>query len=258
MSRWVRQLTVRSLAAASLAVLAPAAEAGYTAVKQPKRQSEVSHEQILERVYGGDFVSDAAGLSFSNSSGVTVTRLEDTLGATAAEAVAGKTVSARAVAAFSGRRKTAGYFGARSGGQVQKLFDVAGRQFDVGGAADAAVAADGELVLAKARGRGVKTFSSIASANRGGTDQVVAYEVKGTSGQQASVYLLCWEDRFANRSDRDYNDLVIEVQAAEAAAREPMSQPLLIPLPPGAWTGLAGLLGLGLISSLRRPLWRFA
>ena len=249
MFRRCQQTAAAVLAAGAIALFAPAADAGYTAVKQPKRKSEVSHEQILERVYGGDFVADAAGLNFSNNSGVTVTRVEDA----ADESWAGRSLSARAVAASSGRRKTAGYFGASAGGEVRKLVEGAGRQFHVTGAAESAVAAEGALVFAKGRGKRAKTFSSIASSNRDGMDHLVTYEVKGASGQQASVYLLCWEDRFAGRSDRDYNDLVVEVQAAEAMSRDPMSQPLLIPLPPAAWTGLAGLLSLGVLSRLRRP-----
>src|SRR5688572_28732547 len=97
------------LFAGTAAIVAPAAEGGYTAVKQPRRKTEVSHEQILERVYGGDFVVDATGLSFSNQSGVTVTRLQDGPGGD--DTLSASNVSARAVAAFSGRRKTSGYFG---------------------------------------------------------------------------------------------------------------------------------------------------
>jgi len=51
--------------------------AGFTAVQQSKRVNNLSHERILEGVYGGDFVADSTGLNFSNESGVTVTRLED-------------------------------------------------------------------------------------------------------------------------------------------------------------------------------------
>lgn len=248
MFRWCQRTAAAVAAAGILAVLAPAAEAGFTAVKQPKRKSEVSHEQILERVYGGDFVSDATGLNFSNNSGVTVTRVEDA----ADESWAGKEISARAVAASRKGRRTAGYFGTSSGGQVQKLVEKSGRQFQVASTANSGVTSDGELMFSKGRGRRAKTFSSVALSNRGGMDQLVTYEVKGSSGQPASVYLLCWEDRFAGRSDRDYNDLVVEVQAAEAVARDAMSQPLLIPLPPAAWSGLSGLVGLGVLSRLRR------
>src|SRR3954468_1447487 len=111
MSWFDRALFAAPLTGAVVAT-APSAEAGYTALKSPARRGDASHEQILERVYGGDFVADPTGLSFSNASGVTVTRLEDSPAAD--NGWAGKSVSARAVAAFPGRRKTASYFGASS------------------------------------------------------------------------------------------------------------------------------------------------
>lgn len=249
MARSLHKIFQAACCAGVLAAFAPVADAGYTAVNQPKRKSEVTHEQILERVYGGDFVADPTGLSFSNASGVTVTRLED--GTAGESAMSGKDVSARAVAAFAGRRKTAGYFGTSSNGQVHKLFTRAGRQYDVAGAGQTATPVDGSFILGTGAAKGGKVFSSVAEMNRDGMDQLVSYEVKGTA-QQASVYLLCWEDKFAGRSDRDYNDLVVEVQAGEAAARAPVSQPLLIPLPPAAWTGLTGLMGLALMSWTRK------
>jgi hypothetical protein len=196
-------------------------------------------------------VADPTGLSFSNESGITVTRLEDSSGAATDAGWVGKRISARAVAAFSGKRRTARYFGAKVGGQMQKLFDATGRHFSVVGAMESAAAIDGDLVIGTGRGRGTRSFSSVGAANRDGMDHLVSYEVKGPA-QQASLYLLCWEDQFARRSDRDYNDLVVEVQAAEAAAQAPMSQPLLIPLPPATWPGLAGLVGVGVVSRLRR------
>ena len=122
---------------------------------------------------------------------------------------------------------------------------MSGRKFDVAGAGASGTEVDGELLLATGRGRCAKVFSSAVASNPDGMDHLVTYQVNGT-GQPASVYLLCWEDKFAGKSDRDYNDLVVEVQAAEIAARAPFTQPLLIPLPPPAWTGLAGLLGLRL------------
>ena len=226
---------------------APSAEGGYTAVKQSKRRNEVSHERILEHVYGGNFAADSTGLSFSNESGVTVTRVDDA----ADESWAGRRVSARAVAAFSRGRKTAGYFGASSRGSVEKMLDASGRKFDVGGTGETDSPLEGGLVFGK-NGRRGRTFSSVASANADGMDHLVSYEVKGLSGQQASVFLLCWEDKFSRRSDRDFNDLVVEMQAGEAATRSALAEPLLIPLPPAAWTGLAGLLSLGVASVVRR------
>jgi hypothetical protein len=231
-----------------LLVGAPRAQAGYTAVKQPKRAAGASHEQILEHVYGGDFVADAAGLSFSNQSGVTVTRLQDDGAAADNAGLGGRTFDARAVAAFAGKPKTARYFGAGVGRDAGQAVAVSGRAFDVSGTGPVM---GGDLNLTARRGHAQRTISSVASANRDGMDHLVTYEVKGASGQQAPVYLLCWEDKFARRSDRDFNDVVIELQAAEAAARAPLTQPLLIPLPPAAWPGLGGLLGGGIVWRLR-------
>jgi hypothetical protein len=252
MFRWFPQVSLVSLViAGALALSASPACGGYTAVAQPKRHGEVSHEQILEKVYGGDFVVDPTGLSFSNGSGVTVTRLEDGSGAATDAPWSGKTITARAVAAFSGKHRTAGYFAATSAGDSQQIFDASGRNFDVTGAGDSGTQIDGELLLATGRGRRVKVFCSDVASNSDGMDHLVTYQVKGT-GQPASVYLLCWEGKLARQSDRDYNDLVVEVQAAEIAARAPFTQPLLIPLPPPAWAGLAGLLGLASVASFRK------
>jgi hypothetical protein len=252
MFRWLRQGALASLVVVGgLAVAAPPAHAGYTPVAQPKRPGELSHEQILERVYGGDFVADATGLNFSNASGVTVTRLDDDNAPDAGWS--GRPISARAVASFAGKRKTAAHFAASSSGRTNTLFDLSGRHLAVTGAGTSAAPVDGGLLLVKGRGRGAKVFSSVAGSNADGMDHVVSYEVKGT-GQLASVYLQCWEDKFAKRSDRDYNDLVVEVQAAELAARAPFTQPLLIPLPPPVWTGLAGLVSLAWLMGKGRSL----
>jgi hypothetical protein len=250
MFRRIQGVIFAALFVAALTLTESPAPGGYTAVARPKRHGDVSHEQILEKVYGGDFVADPTGLSFSNASGVTVTRLEDSSAATDVP-WAGKGISARAVAAFSGKRRTAGYFAATSGGAARRVFDASGRQFNVTGAGSSATQVDGEVLLASGRGQRAKVFSSAVAANSDGMDHLVTYEVKGT-GQPASVYLLCWENKFARRSDRDYNDLVVEVQAAEIASREPFTQPLLIPLPPPAWTGLTGLAGLAFLSSFRK------
>ena len=239
----------------------PVSEAGFTAVKQPKRRSDPSHEQILERVYGGDFVSDSSGLNFSSDSGVTVTRLDDTEAAGAAstdEIWNARILSARAVAAFGRGKRMAGYFATGTNGQLSKLFDAAGRKFDVSGACDSATSVDGELCFARGR-KANRMFSSVAASNRDGTDHLVSYQVQTPGGDEgAATYLLCWEDRLGKRSDRDYNDMVIELKTtptlagAAATAAAAISEPLLIPLPPALWSGLGGLVGLGVFGAVRR------
>lgn len=178
--------TVRSgLVIGAFAVVAPAANAAHTVIHSPIRRNEVSHERILEHVYGGDFVKDAAGLNFSNESGVTVMPLDDGPGDSGNPALGGVPISVRAVAA------------------------------------------------------------SIED----GMDHLVTYNFDGTpwAGQPAPIHLRCGESVFARRSDRDDNALMVEVQAAELTSRAALAQPLLIPLPPGAWTGLGGFVGVGVV-----------
>lgn len=178
--------TVRSgLVIGAFAVVAPAADAGYTAVHSPIRRNEVSNERILEHVYGGDFVKDAAGLNFSNESGVTVMRLDDGPSVSGNPGSGGVPISARAVAA----------------------------------------------------------------SNENGMDRLLTYKFDGTphAGQPASIHLLCWESGFGRHSDLDSDALMVEVQAAEITSRAALAQPLLIPLPPGAWTGLSGFVGVAVV-----------
>ena len=239
MSRWLKSLVVAAFFASAI-VSAPRAWGGYTAVKQPKRGAGPSHEKILESVYGGDFVADAAGLSFSNETGITATGMKDGGGAGDDEGWAGKSIAARVVATAA-KQRAAQYFGTTVAGQARDLIVTSGRQLTPAVGAQPTAVVDDDLVFRQGNGWRAKTFSSVAAANKDGMDHLVTYEVKGLAGQQSSVYLLCWEERFARRSDRDYNDLVIEAKAADAAARAPLTEPLLIPLPPAAWPGLAGL-----------------
>lgn len=237
---------------AALLAGAPATRAGYTPVHSPKRQNQLNHEQILERTYGGDFISDATGLSFSNDSGVTVTRMED-FGGTRTDATwDGRIVSARAVAASSRHQKTASYFGTRSGGSVQRLVEAApGSRAEFSEAGQVRALASSDLWMGSGKRSG-KMFSSVTDSNRDSRDHLVSYEVKGLSGQQASVYLLCWEGKFAKNTAPDFNDLVIEMQAGQVAEANSVTEPLLIPLPPALWSGLSGLAGLAGAYAYRR------
>lgn len=238
------------------------ARGGFTAVKQPKRLSNPSHERILERVYGGNFVADAARLHFSNESGVTVTRLDDGAASDRSTGPGGagrddlwnaRVVSARAVASFAGAKRTAAYFGTRSDGQVSRLLESGGRRFDVIGATGGAADVAGELWFGRGR-RASRAFSSVANANRDGVDHLVTYRVTRADGAEpVSTYLLCWEDKLGRRGDRDYNDRVIELRthSGEVATAAAASEPLLIPLPPALWSGLAGIIVLGGIRGTR-------
>ena len=238
------------------------ARGGFTAVKQPKRTGGPSHEQILERVYGGNFVADTSLLHFSNESGVTVTRLDDgatlagSTGAARDDVWNARLVSARAVASFGRSKRTAAYFGTRSDGQVSRLLESSGRHFQVSGATDAFTDVAGELWFGRGR-KASRGFSSVADANRDGVDHLVTYEVTGHSAAGAdpvSTYQLCWEDKLGRRNDSDYNDLIIELRtdAGGVATAAAISEPLLIPLPPAVWSGLTGIAALATVSAARR------
>lgn len=236
-----------------LGAAAPSAEAGFTTVSQPKKASGPSHDQILERVYGGNFSADASGLNFSSDTGVTVTRLSDSADGTWSANV----LSSRAVAAFGRKQRSGGKFGTTAGGRFASLMETPGRRFDVSGAGDTPATVEGDLCF----GRGHKAnrvYSSIAESNRDRADHLLTYAVdSGDADDATATYLLCWEDKLGRRSDRDFNDLVVEIrtaatggQAADSAAV--ISEPLLIPLPPALWSGLGGLIGLGAFGAVRR------
>jgi len=241
-----------------LGAATPKVEAGFTAVKQPKKTSGPSHEQILEHLYGGEFAADVSGLNFTNDAGVTVTRLNDTADVSWSANIA----SARTVAAFGRKLRTGSYFGASDGGRITQLMETAGRKFDVSGVCDIPATADGELCFGRGR-KANRVYSSVyssgAESNRDGADHLVTYQVYSGSAADngTATYLLCWEDKLGRRSDRDFNDMVVEIRTATtaneaAASAAAISEPLLIPLPPAVWSGLSGLIGLGAFGAVRR------
>ena len=244
---WVIKTTRWAAAVVAGALLwgAPAAEAGFTTVKPARGRGLASHERILERVYGGNFVGDPSGLSFSNETGVTVTRLEDSGAGQTDELWSQNRVSSRLISSNRRQLRTASYFGRGNRVALRRTLDTSSPRHEA-----AAEAGEGGLWLVRGR-NGRRAISSVAAVNRDDADHLVTYEVNGIAeqaGQDASVYLLCWEDKFARRSDWDFNDVVAEVRTAAAAP----SEPLLIPLPPAVSSGLLGLAGLAGVGVYRR------
>src|SRR5207253_6215587 len=94
------------------------------------------------------------------------------------------------------------------------------------------------------RGGEGNLFSSNQADNVDKRDHLVTYEIGGLPGQPANVTtrVLFWEDLPAPSSDFDFNDFVVELKTDPPLGAG--TAPLLIPLPPAAWTGLSGLLGL--------------
>jgi hypothetical protein len=237
------------LAVAGLVALGAArADAGFSTVLPTPHASEVNHDGILSHLYGGTFTAN--GVNYSNGS-VTATRIEDTGGGTLNALGLGNgaddqvwtdgQLSVHAVARFAGYDQSLGYtLGADGSGSVLGLFDVVGMGFNVTGSADVDMTGQTYRWM---RGGGGEMFSSDDSV-----DQMVSYLITGTGG--AKTWLLCWEDVRGAGSDRDYNDLVVEVTAhGESILQLP---PTAVPLPPAVWSGLSMLLGGGLWTARRK------
>ncbi|MFO1477616.1 MAG: DUF4114 domain-containing protein [Verrucomicrobiota bacterium] len=71
-------------------------------------------------------------------------------------------------------------------------------------------------------------FSSVQTSNAG-EDHMVAFQITGDTGvpgNRIGDYVICWEDLWFSGSDRDYNDVVIEVSGV--AVPEPSTISLFV------------------------------
>ena len=227
-------------AGAALWLGAPAAVAGLTDVR-PAAAGEATHEQILERVYGGDF---AASGSDYTAGDVTVRRVDD-----GADGRFSFDAPRRLdlVAAFTGWQwdySLRNGSGARAGSASQ-----GGSGFDVSGGFDVAAGDSFEMVLDHASGRQYRSSDEL--------DQLVTYEVTGADGGEERLFF--WEDWSRRKgSDQDFNDLVFRAWSgdfggggAAAVTDDGAAGAVSIPLPAAAWPGAAGLVGVGMFAVRR-------
>jgi hypothetical protein len=236
-----RHTVLKTLAFLGLSTLAAAdAHAGFTQVNAPIHATELGHAAILSQTYGGTF--SAAGLNFSSGNGYTALRLDDD-GSAGDECWGNAFVSARAIARFAGWEQTLGVIDGDSGpATFHELFTVSGTGLNVAGSVT-----DLDLcgkTVRFARGGGGEMLSSLALDNVLAVDQMVSYKLLGSGGAQR--YLLFFEDVGAayGDSDRDFNDLVVELTVRPGVNA--------VPLPPAAWSALAVLLAGGVVGSRKR------
>jgi len=198
----------------------------YTAIETPVF-GQPTHQEILGNVYGTSF--SASGLNFVGANGITVTRLHDfgsggvvdfrdgTLPGGDSLFTGGNTRAA-ATAVFSANRQQFGMMsGTGAEAAFQKGFETQGLGYDVSGSFTVDLA-DQTWSLARRGGlfsgqRNLNT--SVSSDNPFDQDHLVTYRVEGPGGQLS--WLLFWEDSSVPGL-RDFNDLVVEIQAIPAPA----------------------------------------
>jgi hypothetical protein len=226
-----------------LVPLAPAL-ADLTEVHAPIVPGELSHEEMLEGVYGGDFVGGGSDLghglwTYYDNGTVRATRIDDDgwvdlLNLLTGGAGSGDddvwtdgtaTITARARFALFQQE-----FGYDLGTGYVKLFDINGYGFSVTGFRTLRLGGRITWQWARANDSDVELVNGHYSdepANSDGLDHMVTYRITGLPGlsENSRAWLLLWEDlngplgddsdpnNAGIPADRDFNDLVIEVLA---------------------------------------------
>jgi hypothetical protein len=213
------------LIAAVLAWAVPV-QAGLTDILDPPG-FEKNHVDILNYVYESSFArseSSAEGLSYSDGK-ITATRIDDDGQGGALHLVYGTAGSANdqiwtdGTAVITVEAKFAGYsqeFGYDSGSGYVKVFDVVGDGFSVSGSGTVTFAPGTTWQWIRS-GMGGTWYSDPAN-NRDRLDHMVTYQISGLDNG-CTTWLVFWEDLKGpdspwGGSDRDFNDLVVEISGA--------------------------------------------
>lgn len=227
MKKITAMLSAATVTAASFAGLgASQARAAFTTI-QPAHGSEQSIAQVLGHVYGGAFADAGNGHDLTNGT-LTAARVDDVADQTL---TLGNILSAKAIARFAAGTQS---FGTMSGNAFTNLFDVAGSGYAVTGSVGATDL--GSTALGRSGNTG--THSSVDADNSDQVDHMVTY-LLGGAGIQNKTYVLFFEDLNGRGSDRDFNDLAVEVQA--------------VPLPGALAMGLVTMAGGAVARRFRKP-----
>ncbi len=205
---------------------------GFTTVMSPPG-GEFTHKQIFECTYGGTFT--ASGLDFINGGGsgtITATRVDDNDIAGLLNLLTGSPgsgdddiwtdgiASCTAEARFAGNSQEFGY--RVSSFSYVKLFDVSGASCSAtGGPATVTFGTGATWEWARANdsdsGPLDNPHYSDEPSNSDGLDHMVTYAITGVPGVPVTtrVWAVFFEDVSGGGSDRDFNDLMVEVRAVQ-------------------------------------------
>jgi hypothetical protein len=231
---------MRSTAAAIVmfALVGVPAFAGMTTIYPPTNAGELGHEEILEAVYAGDFT--ASGLDYVGGGArgtINAIRYDDfltpengildvvngLLGSAADEVWTDGEIEVAAAARYAQFTQR---FGLDRGAGYEHLFDVSGSGTAVTGSATIDLTGETWHWVRSNLGD-TNVWYSVSSLNRDELDHMVTYRIEGLETDGAT-WLLFWEELAGDHrycdSDRDFNDLVVEVHAVP----EPVTLMMLV------------------------------
>jgi len=209
------------------------AQAGFSTVLV---SPEPTHPTILNGLYGGVFVASGAplpaGYSTQFTNGVTTaTRVDDNgfvpllnmltgaPGSADDDVWTDGIATASAEVRYAGNPQEFGYSFAPPA--YTKLFDVTGSGFAVTGSAVVAFGPGSIWQWARCNdsdgGPLVNGLFSDEASNPDGGDHMVTYRITGAPGidPMKVVWLIWWEDVVGAGTDRDYNDLVVQLEVQQ-------------------------------------------
>lgn len=233
--RTLRRLAIGALACGLFTFgVAPQVRASYTSISNPDPFNETpedGHRHILEHIYGGSFVRD--GVNYHQDGGtITLQRIDDSLsnngvlglvdgqpGQASDQVWHDGFTDALAKVRFARDQQSFGFWEGTTGGTYTNLFDVSGHDYAVTGGIALNDMRGKTWRWGRSRGRG-GMHSSKPTENPDDLDHMVTFRVEGLADQgRYTVWLLFWEDLNHSdtpntlTSDRDLNDLVVEIRA---------------------------------------------